>query len=69
MKASGRLGLCTQVGGAVWAEQRGKRNVAVSLSGCGEYISKTLLAYKLASALLEWLVVPSGFFIALLIYF
>uniref|UniRef100_A0A0N5AEA3 Asparaginase n=1 Tax=Syphacia muris TaxID=451379 RepID=A0A0N5AEA3_9BILA len=53
IKSSGRLGLCTQLGGGVWAERRGEKSVAVTLSGCGEYISKTLLAYKIASALLD----------------
>lgn len=54
LKRSGRLGHATQVGGALWAEQRGSRSVAVSLSGCGEFIAKTCLAQKIAQGLLEW---------------
>ncbi|KHN76103.1 Threonine aspartase 1 [Toxocara canis] len=34
LKRSGRLGHTSQVGGAIWAEQRASRSVAVSLSGC-----------------------------------
>ncbi|VDM41653.1 unnamed protein product [Toxocara canis] len=54
LKRSGRLGHTSQVGGAIWAEQRASRSVAVSLSGCGEFIAKTCLAQKIAQSLLHW---------------
>lgn len=54
MKLPGRLGHTTQIGGAIWAEERGSRSVAVALSGCGEYIAKTSLARLLAESLFTW---------------
>ncbi|VDN34008.1 unnamed protein product [Gongylonema pulchrum] len=53
MKTAGRLGHATQIGGAIWAEQRQQNSVAVALSGCGEYIAQTLLAKTIADSLLE----------------
>lgn len=54
LKAEGRLGHTVQIGGAVWADQKDSKSVAIALSGCGEYIGQTLLAKTLADALLNW---------------
>ncbi|VBB25793.1 unnamed protein product [Acanthocheilonema viteae] len=54
LKTEGRLGHTIQIGGAIWADQRDSKSVAVALSGCGEYISQTLLAKTLAETLLSW---------------
>ncbi|MFH4977853.1 hypothetical protein AB6A40_004562 [Gnathostoma spinigerum] len=53
LKKSGRLGHCVQYGGAVWAEQIGSKSVAVTLSGCGEYIARTQLAKCLGRTALQ----------------
>uniref|UniRef100_A0A183EA28 FAD-dependent oxidoreductase n=1 Tax=Gongylonema pulchrum TaxID=637853 RepID=A0A183EA28_9BILA len=53
LKTAGRLGHATQIGGAIWAEQRQQNSVAVALSGCGEYIAQTLLAKTIADSLLK----------------
>uniref|UniRef100_A0A1I7V736 Threonine aspartase 1 n=1 Tax=Loa loa TaxID=7209 RepID=A0A1I7V736_LOALO len=54
LKTEGRLGHTIQVGGAIWADQRDSKSVAIALSGCGEYIAQTLLAKTLAETLLNW---------------
>ncbi|KAK6112629.1 non-SMC mitotic condensation complex subunit 1 family protein [Brugia pahangi] len=54
LKAEGRLGHTVQIGGAIWADQRDSRSIAVALSGCGEYIAQTLLAKTLAETLFSW---------------
>ncbi|CAG9535249.1 unnamed protein product [Cercopithifilaria johnstoni] len=54
LKAEGRLGHTIQIGGAIWADQKDSKSVAVALSGCGEYIGQTLLAKTLAETLLSW---------------
>lgn len=53
LKAEGRLGHTIQIGGAVWADQKDSKCVAVALSGCGEYVARTLLAKNLGEALLD----------------
>ncbi|VDK72874.1 unnamed protein product [Litomosoides sigmodontis] len=54
LKAEGRLGHTVQIGGAIWADRKNSKSVAISLSGCGEYIGQTLLAKTLADTLLNW---------------
>lgn len=54
LKAEGRLGHTIQIGGAIWAEQKNSKSIAVALSGCGEYIGQTLLAKTLAETLFNW---------------
>ncbi|VDN02322.1 unnamed protein product [Thelazia callipaeda] len=53
LKHEGRLGHVLQYGGAVCADKRNARSVAVTLSGCGEYIARTLLARNIAECLLN----------------
>uniref|UniRef100_A0A158Q7F5 Condensin complex subunit 1 n=1 Tax=Elaeophora elaphi TaxID=1147741 RepID=A0A158Q7F5_9BILA len=54
LKAEGRLGHTVQTGGAIWADQKDSKSIAIALSGCGEYISQTLLAKTLAETLFSW---------------
>ncbi|VDK71493.1 unnamed protein product [Onchocerca ochengi] len=54
LKAEGRLGHTVQVGGAIWADERDSKSIAIALSGCGEYIAQTLLAKTLSESLLNW---------------
>ncbi|KAI1716364.1 non-SMC mitotic condensation complex subunit 1 domain-containing protein [Ditylenchus destructor] len=49
LKAEGRVGHSVQFGSAIWAEQRGNKAISVSLSGCGEALTRTSLAENLAN--------------------
>ncbi|KAI1724403.1 non-SMC mitotic condensation complex subunit 1 domain-containing protein [Ditylenchus destructor] len=49
LKAEGRVGHSVQFGSAVWAEQRSNKTVSISLSGCGEALTRTSLAENLAN--------------------
>jgi len=53
LKIPGRLGHCTGFGAGVWAERRSSRSVAISTSGCGEYLVRTGLAMNMAQSLLD----------------
>uniref|UniRef100_A0A7E4V1H2 Asparaginase n=1 Tax=Panagrellus redivivus TaxID=6233 RepID=A0A7E4V1H2_PANRE len=53
LKADGRLGHSTQFGSAIWAEQRGRRSIAISVSGCGEVLTRTHFAQALAEAVFK----------------
>ncbi|VDO61852.1 unnamed protein product [Heligmosomoides polygyrus] len=53
LKTPGRLGHCTAFGSGMWAERRGDRSIAVSVSGCGEALSRANFSRSLAVRLLE----------------
>uniref|UniRef100_A0AC34R1Y9 Condensin complex subunit 1 C-terminal domain-containing protein n=1 Tax=Panagrolaimus sp. JU765 TaxID=591449 RepID=A0AC34R1Y9_9BILA len=53
LKKDGRLGHSTMFGSAVWAEQRGRNSIAISLSGCGEALTRCRLAQTLANFIFD----------------
>ncbi|CAJ0591381.1 unnamed protein product [Cylicocyclus nassatus] len=53
LKAPGRLGHCTIFGSGMWTEQRNNRSVGISVSGCGEALTRVDFCRSLADKLLN----------------
>ncbi|EPB71538.1 hypothetical protein ANCCEY_09360 [Ancylostoma ceylanicum] len=53
LKTPGRLGHCTVFGSGMWAERRKGRSVGVSVSGCGEALTRADFCRSLARILLK----------------
>ncbi|RCN52049.1 asparaginase [Ancylostoma caninum] len=53
LKTPGRLGHCTVFGSGMWAERRKGKSVGVSVSGCGEALTRADFCRSLARKLLE----------------
>lgn len=53
LKQAGRVGHAAMFGAGVWAEEDDELSVAVSVSGCGEYLMRSHFAENLAQELLK----------------
>ncbi|KAK6755126.1 hypothetical protein RB195_013856 [Necator americanus] len=53
LKTPGRLGHCTIFGSGMWAERRKNRSIGVSVSGCGEALTRADFCRSLAKKLLD----------------
>uniref|UniRef100_A0A914PS57 Uncharacterized protein n=1 Tax=Panagrolaimus davidi TaxID=227884 RepID=A0A914PS57_9BILA len=49
LKHDGRLGHSTMFGSAIWAEERDSRSISISVSGCGEVLTRLHFAEALAN--------------------
>uniref|UniRef100_A0A914D1N6 Threonine aspartase n=1 Tax=Acrobeloides nanus TaxID=290746 RepID=A0A914D1N6_9BILA len=54
LKRDGRLGHSPQFGSAIWSEQRGTKSISISVSGCGEALTRVHFAQNLAEKILDW---------------
>ncbi|WKY11476.1 hypothetical protein Q1695_003217 [Nippostrongylus brasiliensis] len=53
LKHPGRLGHCTAFGSGVWADRKEDRSIAVTVSGCGEAITRANFCRSLADRILQ----------------
>ncbi|KAK6055101.1 asparaginase [Cooperia oncophora] len=53
LKSPGRLGHCAIYGSGMWAERRGNKSIGVTVSGCGEAVSRANFSRSLADRLLN----------------